>query len=65
MPKCVVMTQFVVFAGIPSPVIPSGHLMLLNSGVGQTVEGRFSHRSLSSQLDRRGVFVGGSHNNGT
>ena len=36
MPKHVIMTLFFVFAGTPSIVVPSGHLVSLNSVVGQT-----------------------------
>lgn len=41
MPKCVIVTLFVVFAGTPSLGIPSGRHVLLNSAAGQTVLGSY------------------------
>lgn len=41
MPKCVIVTLFVVFAGTPSLGIPSGRHVLLNSAAGETVLGSF------------------------
>ena len=46
MPKYVIMTLFFIFAGTPSPVVPSGHLGSLNLAVGQRFPGsEVSHNS--------------------
>ena len=64
--KYVIMTLFFVFAGTPPFVVPSGHLVSLNSAVGQTFPGRvLTEVSHNSWIVKGRVFVAVSHNSGT